>query len=261
MSCVRLWQKVINRYRWSLLTLLARRNLRMTNRTPIVSFTFDDFPRSALHVGGEILRAKGFAGTYYASLGLMDQDSPTGSIFSAPDLETLIAQGHELGCHTFAHCNAWQTSPDVFEASILENRRALSRLLPNASFETLSYPIDNPRLCTKRRAGHHFACCRGGWQRFNKGTIDLNKVLAFFLEKSRDRPESIRAIIEHNAAANGWLVFATHDISERPTQFGCTPALFEQVVQWTADSGAKVLPVARALKEMSTRHHTAHTSF
>ena len=251
MSCVRLWQRVINRYQWSLLTLLARRNLRMTNRTPIVSFTFDDFPRSALHVGGQILRAQGFAGTYYASLGLMDQDSPSGRIFSAPDLETLIAQGHELGCHTFAHCNAWRTSPDVFEASILENRRALSRLLPHVSFETLSYAIGNPHLRIKRRAGHYFACCRGGWQRFNRGTIDLNNVLAYFLEKSRG-PESIQAIIEQNRAVNGWLVFATHDISEQPTQFGCTRALFEQVVQWAADSGARILPVARALEEVST---------
>ena len=69
----------------------------MDNRAPIVSFTFDDFPRSALHVGGEILRARGFAGTYYASLGLVDRDSPVGRIFSVYDLKSLLAQGHELG--------------------------------------------------------------------------------------------------------------------------------------------------------------------
>jgi peptidoglycan/xylan/chitin deacetylase (PgdA/CDA1 family) len=244
-----------NYYRWNLVTRFARRDLRMENRCPMISFTFDDFPRSALQVGGEILRAQGFAGTYYACLGLVDRDSPVGRIFSGADLEDLLAHGHELGCHTFGHCPAWNTEPEAFEASILENRRALARLLPRASFKTLSYPINLPRLRTKRRAGRHFACCRGGGgQTFNRGTIDLNNLQAFFLEMSRDRPESIRKIIDRNCAARGWLVLATHDIDDRPTRFGCTPALFDKVVRWAADSGARILPVARALEEIAPQH-------
>ena len=34
---------------------------------PVVSFTFDDFPRSALTVGGRVLRAHGWAGTYFTA--------------------------------------------------------------------------------------------------------------------------------------------------------------------------------------------------
>ncbi|MGZ6012840.1 MAG: hypothetical protein ACXWK0_13450, partial [Caulobacteraceae bacterium] len=36
---------------------------------PVVSFTFDDFPRSALTEGGGVLRERGWAGTYYAAGG------------------------------------------------------------------------------------------------------------------------------------------------------------------------------------------------
>jgi peptidoglycan/xylan/chitin deacetylase (PgdA/CDA1 family) len=214
----------------------------------MVSFTFDDFPRSALNCGGAILRGHGFSGTFYASLGLVDRESPVGRIFSWDDLESLLAQGHELGCHTFAHCNAWQTDPEVFEDSIMANRQALERALPQAAFKTLSYPIDNPRPRTKRRVGHLFACCRGGWQNFNSGTVDLNHVRAFFLDMSRDNPAAIKNILARNAASCGWLVFATHDIDDRPTRFGCTPDFFEKVVCWAADSGAKILPFARALE-------------
>jgi hypothetical protein len=46
-------------------------------------------------------------------------------------------------------------------------------------------------------------------------------------------------------------VFATHDISEKPSRFGCTPSLFESVVGWAADSGSKILPVVEALKEVA----------
>jgi peptidoglycan/xylan/chitin deacetylase (PgdA/CDA1 family) len=48
----------------------------MRNREPMISFTFDDFPRSALHVAGRILEDHGIAGTYYVSLGLMGTLTP-----------------------------------------------------------------------------------------------------------------------------------------------------------------------------------------
>ena len=34
---------------------------------PIVSFCFDDFPRSAITEGGRMLRERGWAGTFYAA--------------------------------------------------------------------------------------------------------------------------------------------------------------------------------------------------
>ena len=53
----------------------------MGNDRPLISFSFDDFPRSALFTGGALLEQYGVAGTYYASLGLMGKTSPTGEIF------------------------------------------------------------------------------------------------------------------------------------------------------------------------------------
>jgi peptidoglycan/xylan/chitin deacetylase (PgdA/CDA1 family) len=220
----------------------------MLNRGPLVSFTFDDFPRSALWKGGEILGQHGVFGTFYVSFGLLDQDTPTGRIASASDLPELLTVGHELGSHTYAHCHAWETKPQVFEDSILANERALERILPGKKFETLSYPVSSPRPQTKRRAEKHFTCCRGGGQRFNEGVIDLNQLAAFFIEKSRSDFDAVARVIENNARRKGWLIFVTHDISEIPTPFGCTPALFEKVVRYSIASGATVLPVSQALE-------------
>src|SRR4051812_10835454 len=104
---------------------LARRPLAMRNREPLISFTFDDFPRSALFTGGRILEDFGARGTYYTSFGLMGQTAPTGEIFTRDDFPQVLARGHELGCHTFAHCHAGETASAAFEASIVENRRTL----------------------------------------------------------------------------------------------------------------------------------------
>jgi len=229
---------------------LGRRTCRLPAAAPVISFTFDDFPRSALYQAGSLLREHGFAGTYYASFGLMGRISPTGEIFSEPDLAEFVQQGHELGCHTFHHCDSWATAPAEFEASVLRNRKQLAGLLPGASFASLSYPISWPRPQTKRRMLKYFECARGGGQTFNAGTADLNYLQAFFIEQCRGDFIQIQQIIEANARANGWLIFATHDVCGSPTRFGCTPEFFRRVVAYAADSGAAILPVRQALRRL-----------
>jgi len=233
---------------------LGRRTRRLQASGPLISFTFDDFPRSALYQGGAILRERGFAGTYYASFGLMGQTIATGEIFSAADFPEFVRQRHEMACHTFDHHDSWQTAPAEFEASILRNRQRLAELLPGARFASLSYPISWPRPQTKGRVARYFDCARGGGQNFNVGTMDLNYLKAFFIEQSKGYFNQIEKTIEANARANGWLIFATHDICASPTRYGCTPEFFRRVVECAAKSGAAILPVREALRRALAIH-------
>jgi peptidoglycan/xylan/chitin deacetylase (PgdA/CDA1 family) len=235
------------RYQRRVASLVFRRPQAIQAERAIVSFSFDDFPRSALLNGGTILRRFDVFGTYYTSMGLMGQRAPTGEIFVADDLHELLRQGHELGCHTHSHCHSWQTPGEDFERSILENRAALEKEVPQATFGSFSYPICPPRPFTKRRVAAHFPCSRAGGQTFNRDGADRNQLAAFFLEKSRDRIDDVKNVIARNLADRGWLIFATHDVTERPTPFGCTPAFFEEVVLEAVRSGARILPVAAAL--------------
>jgi hypothetical protein len=70
---------------------------------------------------------------------------------------------------------------------------------------------------------------------------------AFFLEQSRDNFEAIKQTVEGNARAKGWLIFATHDVCDHPTLYGCRPSFFEEVVRYSVNSGATILPVSHAL--------------
>src|SRR5262245_13006884 len=113
-----------------------RKSIVINSRQPIVSFSFDDFPSSALKVGGAILNQFGVAGTYYVSLGLAGQKIASGQMFALDDIASVREQGHELGCHTFAHCDSWKTPSEVFGRSIDDNRLALDAILPGTNFET-----------------------------------------------------------------------------------------------------------------------------
>ena len=231
--------------------LMSRRLVNLQPKFPIISFSFDDFPQSAARAAGTILEEKGFRGTYYASLGLVDSALPAGRGFSIQDLRRVVAEGHELGCHTFHHCHSWETEPNKFEASILQNKKALGELLSAAEFETLSYPIACPRPGNKERAAKYFPCCRGGGETYNLGVSDANDLNASFLEKSRGDLTPVRDLIQQSIEANGWLIFATHDVAEQPSEFGCTPEFFTQVVKLAESSGAKIMPVGEAWRAIA----------
>jgi peptidoglycan/xylan/chitin deacetylase (PgdA/CDA1 family) len=243
-----LWIRIQSKYQRTLARRCHRRLFEVRPAVPLVSFTFDDWPRNALSAGGRILEQFGARGTYYTSLGLMGTVAPTGPIFLMEDLRESIDRGHELGCHTFAHCHSWNTPARVFEASVQENKRALETMLPGAVFLTHSYPISCPRPDTKRRCGPQFLCCRGGGQTFNLGETDLNHVAAFFLEKSRHDLGAVKKLVEETCRNQGWLVMATHDVCEDPTPYGCAPSFFEEVVRHVSGSGARILPMGGAMR-------------
>ena len=242
------WSRINGYYQRKAASLSHKRPFSIRPQRPLISFTFDDFPQSAFRTGGAILNRFGVAGTYYAALGLTDKISPSGQIFSLDDLPALFEQGHELGCHTFAHCDSWVTPAEEFEKSLVDNRSALHRLFPDHDFKTFAYPIQVPRPRIKARTAEYFECCRGGGQRINVGQIDLNQLSAYFLEKSRDNIQAVKDIIDQNCQACGWLIFATHDVSENPTPFGCTPEFFGKVVEYAVGSGAQIVPVIGGLK-------------
>ena len=239
--------RIYGKYQRTLSGLMYRRPITMRNSAPCISFTFDDFPRSSLHRGGDILTRFGLRATYYASLGLMGTEAPPGAICLLDDIIELIAQGHELGCHTFDHCHSWETNPSVFEKSIIKNGQVLNEIIPGSIFRTFAYPSSYPRPDTKLMASKYFSCCRCGGQAFNAGIADMNLLKAYLLEKSRDNLSAVKEVIDLNCQAGGWLIFATHDISENPTPYGCTPAFFEEIVGYSQASGAEILPVSETL--------------
>jgi peptidoglycan/xylan/chitin deacetylase (PgdA/CDA1 family) len=218
---------------------------------PIVSFTFDDAPRSAFEHGGAIVRAHAGRGTYFVSLGLLAKTSEIGPIADADHLAAAIDHGHELGCHTFDHLDAWCCSPSDYLASIDRNQQALDTLFPGYRFHSFAYPKNGATLAVKIPLSHRFASCRGGGQTFNAGRIDLNLLHACFLDRRAHADlDFARRLIELNAAARGWLIFAAHDITDDERPFACQPRLLEKVVQLACDSGAELIPMYEALRKI-----------
>lgn len=226
---------------------VGRRMAVLRNKRPIISFTFDDFPVSAYTRTAPLFQQAGVYATFYTSIGLLGKTAPTGEIASRELFREVLSSPHEVGCHTFDHLGAFETPFGAYRASVEKNLRELRQFDPVATFATHSYPISFPRARTKRYVGHRFQACRAGGQIHNQGSLDLAYLQSFFIERSRSNPAAIREQIERSVQANGWLIFSTHDVDDNPTVYGCTPALFETILEWSLASGAQILPVRDAL--------------
>jgi peptidoglycan/xylan/chitin deacetylase (PgdA/CDA1 family) len=214
---------------------------------PIISFTFDDAPRTAFNTAGDILKTHSAMATFFVSLGLLGLETEVGRIASRDDLMRAIQYGDELGCHTFDHFDTWKTSTNKFVESVVKNKEALDRLLPGTIFRTFAYPINEPKPAVKSRLERYFICCRGGGQLTNVGMSDFNLLKAYFLDRRNNLDiNTVRKMIDYNTSSKGWLIFATHDVADSPSRYGCTPKFFREVVEHTARSGALILPVGKA---------------
>jgi peptidoglycan/xylan/chitin deacetylase (PgdA/CDA1 family) len=252
-------RRISNRWRRFAVEHFERREFRLPGDVAYVSFTFDDFPRSALTEGGRILTDHGVRGTYFVSFRLLDTNSASGTIASIEDLKGLLREGHELGCHTFDHVDGTVVTAAEFERSIEANRAALAASGIGARFEVFAYPLNGPAVDTKKFAGRRFAGCRGGGQTFNCGKSDFNLLKAYFLDQRTLTPiEDIKRLINENAAAGGWLIFATHDVANTPSLYGCTPEYLDGVVRLSLASGARVLPMTGVCRELGslTQHYS-----
>jgi peptidoglycan/xylan/chitin deacetylase (PgdA/CDA1 family) len=210
-------------------------------------------------VGGDILKSYGVRGTYYAAMGLMGTSSPKmGPYFGAGELETLLEGGHELGSHTFSHLSCRAVVLSDFEADVMKGKEAVERISGAAASHPFSYPYGHARWRAKGVIGARLASCRGIFPGINTSPVDLNLLRANSLYSWSFGLEAVRRLIEQNSEQRGWLIFYTHDLSDRPSDFGCTPAQFESVVKLAAGA-ARVLPVGQVAGNPSALPYLAKT--
>jgi len=252
MTSVGLWSKFERR----LARLLGRRMVPLANKRPIVSFTFDDVPRSACVEGADILERHGALGTFYICGGWTTRDGGS-RMHSIADLRRLLLSGHEIGCHGFAHPDYQAIGAAGAIEDMRRNLKFLEDLGVSADGLNFAYPFGcvSPRL--KRAAGARYASARGVVPRNQIGRADLNCLDSVPLYSSTTGKAEVSAMIESNAKTGGWLIFFTHDVQQDPGLHGCTPSLLEDAVRCALSTGSGVLSIRDAITE-ATRVRSTH---
>lgn len=215
---------------------------------PLASFSFDDFPRSAWSAGGPILERWGVKATYFTSGRYCGAQEGGIDYYDLDDLRAVAAAGHEIGCHGFGHLHG----PRISSEDLLADFEANAAFLRDALGEggsplTHAYPYGKASPRTKALSARRFAACRGIYSGINRGWTDLAQLWAAPLEARSWRADKVERLVADVAKGGGWLIFYSHDVSENPTPYGCTPAMLEHALQSLAAAGIGALPLAQVL--------------
>ena len=224
--------------------------LNVTCTRPIVSFTFDDVPSTAQSAGARILEHSGVCGTFYIAGGLLGKSEPDRELISVEGCRSLADAGHEIGCHTYAH-RAVRTLGGLELAEDLDrNRHLLDQFSPTTERRNFAYPYNQGSLRHRKVFAKRFTTARGGGDRINRGAINRSYLWGMEIRQPESDALSLTNQIDALIARPGWLIFFTHDISEMPTPYGCTPDTFSILVRYAVSKGCLILPVRDALQHV-----------
>lgn len=226
----------------------ARRLMPVKLDAPIVSFSFDDCPKSVMENALVPMEAEGWQATVYVAIGLCGTTNHLGLHMNKDDVQAVHAAGHEIGDHTFSHCDGSSLSPEEVLADIDKNQDALNGLGIRPS-QTFAYPYGELTPGLKKALESRFKGARGIHSQTHETSVDLNQIGSSRLYSGSDF-NALLSQIEQLKTSPGWLTIFTHDVRDTPSDFGCTPAQFRTVIEAVKDCGAKVMTLNGAIDHM-----------
>lgn len=212
-----------------------------------VSFTFDDFPMSAVN-GADIVEKHGGRAAFYACTKMIKANGPYGAMFDVETMLDLDKRGHEIGAHTHSHIDCAMVDTQTVLKDVQDNLDALKEAGLETEPTSLAYPYGETLFDTKKEVFKQFDICRGILPGINIGQVDLAQLRCF--ELNGDPATTIRAqkAIEQAGKTGGWVMIFTHDVSHTPTNYGTTSSVIEDLCKRSVALGASLPTPTQAAK-------------
>jgi peptidoglycan/xylan/chitin deacetylase (PgdA/CDA1 family) len=224
--------------------VLYGKRLPMQNEKPIVSFTFDDVPQSAVRNGARILEEHDVCGTFYVAGSLCGVRNGT-TFAASEDVAALNDRGHEIGCHTFSHVHVGKLDAEAMRSEVARNAEFVRGVCGDLVLSNFAYPFGDVAPTRKRQLGSAFATCRGINPGINRGSADLallKSVALYGIDRA-----AVSSYIERAKHDNGWLIFYTHGVDEVAEEYGTNLDLFKYCVERARSAGCDILTVRSAV--------------
>ena len=242
------WRALKARVNNRLSQYFCKSPLRLRNKHPMVSFTFDDFPESAASIGIPILDQYDGRATFYVTGDLVGKWSGHWQGVRSDTIVELHRRGHEIACHTFSHVRTTDLGAAELTAEIEQNRRYLLGLDPSIRIENFAYPYGLGSVWRKTQLAKTFRSSRGIIPGVNSGVVDLQYLRSTPLINRDIDCEGIDRAFDELIATNGWLIFYGHDVATEPSPYGCTPSLLRYALDAASSRDVRIMTVADALR-------------
>jgi peptidoglycan/xylan/chitin deacetylase (PgdA/CDA1 family) len=241
--------KVFKKFSRNIARLVPVNKKTLIFEKPVVSFTFDDCPRSGIIVGGKMLKDRGLAGTFYLCGGLTNEFENGLPCQIEEDLAYLVENNHELASHLYNHKRCEELSKDQLAFEINQSKDFLYSTTGNHESLNFSYPFGSINLRAKRTISERFLTGRGISPGINVGKVDLSCLKANALYEEQTTEKNIADLIDEARRTKGWLIFYTHDVQAKPSPFGITPQKLEYAIDYALRKNCEISSVSEVMNK------------
>jgi len=245
---------VVRKFREMALNFAARQVARRdivwpSSARPVVTFSFDDFPTSALDAA-EILESVGCRGTFFVCGGTLGRPSPVGPLVDLEQVRALSRRGHEIGCHTLSHARASTCSREVFRSDLIANE-VFVRDVSGTAPVSFAFPYGSVTPGAKMVAAARYRACRTSDFGINRGRFDLSALKGVALYNSCRHVAAASKAVRDCAGSGGWVVLFTHDVGDAPSPFGCHQSQLVELLHLALGLGCDVLTLGATVDRLN----------
>lgn len=229
----------LNEFRHKVSNKLVFKKQQLPNNLRIVSFTFDDVPISAFENGASILNDKNKKGTFYLSHNLINNS------ISEQLIEKTIQDNHEIACHTYSHCRFYKTfNPYIIQEEIKRNQKYFKGRF-EVELKNFAYPYGQQTIISKYFVKANYHTGRSIHEGTNQGIIDIYNLKSIKLYEYKHSIDKILNKYE-GFYNNAWVIFHTHDVIDKHSQFGCSPSYFDKILSYMIENEFICLNIEQA---------------
>lgn len=244
-----------DRLHMAALNALKARPTKCRLKAPLVSFSFDDAPKSAITAGAAMLENAGARGTFYLTGSHCGQSFEGVEQYSAEDVKLLHKNGHEIACHSFGHGRFRGRDDSQLSQDLSHNQAFFHDLVGanNLSLDSFAYPYGEFDYQSRELIAERFLCGRGVYRGVNYGTMDFANLRTTPLEKRRFSTKYLQTHLAKAIKHNGWIIFFTHDIADDCTDYGSTPEILQETIDAVNAHGIEIVTVREGAKRVLAR--------
>jgi len=218
----------------------------------VASLSFDDLCQSAYLQAFPLLEKYGFKATWFVacdSVGTTDPNSCCKKYMTWDEINAVALQNHEIGSHSLSHprLSTLAGNQKLLLQELQDSKKQIESMT-SQKVDSFAYPFSDKgdahgNVITL--TGKIYKYCRCGDRDLNHWPFRLNALFAWPLYEKFYDIEHTKNIIDSCINNDAWLIFYTHDIEEKPSDFGCSPKYFENVLKYLTESRVTVKPIGR----------------
>ncbi len=222
----------------------------------LVTFTFDDGWNSHYKTVYPILENANMKGSFYIITDTM-ASAPTTTNPNQIDVTkymnpTMITEmhnnGHEIGSHTRTHPHLPQLSTQAMLSEVNDSKQALIDI-GITPVETFVYPygeFNASIIQAVKDAGYIGA--RTVNRGYNTSATDNYVLLEQEIQNTTTFAD-VKSWVDTAIAQDRWLVLTFHQVDDTGSQYGNSPALFQQIVDYVAATNVDVVTLEEGIKQ------------